>query len=414
MRAGSNLVRAIAACTCVLLPALARAEVRYRVQRFIDPTPDCFCFVWPEALNDAGQVTGHIEFYDEETVIPFVTAEGAAAVDLLEQLASYGIAHGADVNQSGDFVGFAITIDSAATAYLLHHADGLRLLDGLPPGAQFQDVWASNDSNQVVGTFRQGNAIHAFRWDAINGVVDLGDLPGGEDRSEAYAINNAGVIVGIVDTGRGFSQREAFMWDEEDGMRILGEPPGGLALDAVFIGDNGLVAGTADIGGQPPQPYVWTQQSGFTLLGYMPGSPGPAYGLGGNSRGQVVGWGHNASRFQRPFVADAQSGVRELQPLLDPCVADQHPYMHFAHDINDAGMIIVSDFTDGSALLLTPYLPGDLNENGAVDLQDLASMLANFSRSGDATYTDGDTDCDADVDLEDLAALLANFGAALP
>jgi hypothetical protein len=95
-------------------------------------------------------------------------------------------------------------------------------------------------------------------------------------------------------------------------------------------------------------------------------------------------------------------------------VAQQHPYMHFAHDINEAGMILVSDQTDGSALLLTPYLPGDLDSGGTVDLQDLATMLANFGRDGDATYADGDLDCDADIDLQDLAALLGNFGATLP
>jgi hypothetical protein len=53
----------------------------------------------------------------------------------------------------------------------------------------------------------------------------------------------------------------------------------------------------------------------------------------------------------------------------------------------------------------------DLDGNGAVDLADLAALLANFGTPAGAEHGDGDMDFDGDVDLGDLAALLANFGA---
>lgn len=58
--------------------------------------------------------------------------------------------------------------------------------------------------------------------------------------------------------------------------------------------------------------------------------------------------------------------------------------------------------------------PADLDGSGDVGLADLAILLSEFGRSGDATHADGDLDADRDVDLADLARLLAEFGTACP
>ena len=52
----------------------------------------------------------------------------------------------------------------------------------------------------------------------------------------------------------------------------------------------------------------------------------------------------------------------------------------------------------------------DTNGDGAVDLTDLANVLANFG--GGASI--GDTNNDGATDLTDLANILALFGAACP
>jgi len=56
--------------------------------------------------------------------------------------------------------------------------------------------------------------------------------------------------------------------------------------------------------------------------------------------------------------------------------------------------------------------PGDVDGDNDVDLQDLATLLANFGSSG-GTFP-GDLDNDGDVDLQDLATLLAAFGQPCP
>jgi hypothetical protein len=56
-------------------------------------------------------------------------------------------------------------------------------------------------------------------------------------------------------------------------------------------------------------------------------------------------------------------------------------------------------------------LPGDLNQDGVVDLTDLSTLLSHFGTPSGATLATGDVDGDGDVDLTDLAELLGHFGS---
>lgn len=58
--------------------------------------------------------------------------------------------------------------------------------------------------------------------------------------------------------------------------------------------------------------------------------------------------------------------------------------------------------------------PGDVDGNGVVNVQDLASLLAHFGVNEGAEFEDGDLDGDGDVDLQDLVMLLSHFGETCP
>jgi len=60
-----------------------------------------------------------------------------------------------------------------------------------------------------------------------------------------------------------------------------------------------------------------------------------------------------------------------------------------------------------------PWILGDLDHDGDVDLNDLAQLLGNYGTTSEATYEMGDIDGDGDVDLGDLAALLGNYGCGI-
>jgi hypothetical protein len=73
------------------------------------------------------------------------------------------------------------------------------------------------------------------------------------------------------------------------------------------------------------------------------------------------------------------------------------------------------NYAPGSPLLVSVYARcncvGDLNDDGTVDLSDLATLLTNFGTPSGATPEQGDIDDDGDVDLGDLTLLLAAFGS---
>lgn len=69
--------------------------------------------------------------------------------------------------------------------------------------------------------------------------------------------------------------------------------------------------------------------------------------------------------------------------------------------------VAVSDF----AIVVSRGLPGDLDDDGDVDINDLALLLSNFGCRGGVEFPCPiDLDLNGDTDITDLAILLSNFG----
>ena len=78
---------------------------------------------------------------------------------------------------------------------------------------------------------------------------------------------------------------------------------------------------------------------------------------------------------------------------------------------------LCSKASDSATLTVDPAgndCPEDLDGSGAVDLADLAALLANYGITSGAQPEDGDFDGDGDVDLADLAHLLSVYGQDCP
>lgn len=131
-----------------------------------------------------------------------------------------------------------------------------------------------------------------------------------------------------------------------------------------------------------------------------------------NDRGEVAGGAGYTCCPSEVFgmIWDTVNGMRNINELLAPETAPQHRQIVGCYKINNHGQILTYS---SEPIILTPYLPGDLDEDGVVDLADLERLMTRYG-TAEPDYTDGDIDADGDVDFRDLVWLLDNFGQMMP
>jgi probable HAF family extracellular repeat protein len=142
---------------------------------------------------------------------------------------------------------------------------------GLPSEAQ----GVSADGAVVVGyrPIEMGQPLgEPIRWTA-NGVVGLGDLPGGLVGGEARDVSADGsVVVGSSSSERG---GEAFRWTAQTGLVGLGLSPEGFRTVATAVSaDGSVIVGNARTVPPPTfgdQAFRWTAANGLVGLGDLPG-----------------------------------------------------------------------------------------------------------------------------------------------
>jgi hypothetical protein len=164
--------------------------------------------------------------------------------------------------------------------------------------------------------------------------------------------------------------------------------------------------------------------STFTSLGdLLVGSaekPSSTHGAGMsgviNDSGAVVGCivnsanssGYDAAIWRNGVITDLNALYAPVLPagfVLDNATAidDNGDIAGYGHDANGH---------TGQAFLLQALLPGDANEDGRVDINDLTIVLARYGQSG-MTWGTGDFNGDGRVDINDLTIVLANYGKSV-
>ncbi len=362
-------------------------------------------------------------------------------------------------------------------AFRWTQSTGMVGLGDLPGGPFFSEARAvSADGSVVVGHANPGLGT-AFRWvltdpDSGEGImIDLGDLPGGAYSSAAHGISaSSDVIVGLGHSANG---REAFRWTDPEqggsGMVGLGFLPDGWESEAWDASADGTVVVGANF--IPDLAFRWTAATGMVSLGTLPGSdrslatacnpdgsfivgqtaaeafrwmltdPGSGEGImiglgdlpGGDfwsgaddisADGSVVVGASATGSFPsevEAFVWDEVNQMRKLQDVLTTEFGlDLSGWtLRVATAISDDGRTIVGFGDDPNSVCeawiahLGPACPGDVDDDGDVDLSDLAELLAAYGAcEGDPNYNpNADFDNSGCVDLSDLAALLGNYGS---
>jgi probable HAF family extracellular repeat protein len=291
--------------------------------------------VRPEAINNAGQVTGEVFF--PEGWRAFVWEKGSGLTYLIFPPGAYST-YGCSINDSGQVAGRCgrrepiceigpylpgcqITIFQA----VLWEGAGYSLIAGDDSAA-----YDLNNLGQVVGA---DSSRKAFFWDRDTGLISLGSLWGNLG-SVASAVNDAGRVtgMGIVRVDPSHNTTQAFIWEKATGMRDIGTPLNFVGSGAIDINNAGQVVGEFEQGS-----FFW-ENGVMTPLGTLGSS---SYTSAINNSGEVVGWSFTpyspSPPYCRAFIWDKDAGIRDLNLFI---AVDSGWELLEADGINDLGQIV--------------------------------------------------------------------------
>jgi len=328
------------ACRCLLLAALVAAFVAVPVAARASPR---YAFtavgLSPEkslaqSISSTGQVTGRI-------VDKFFLYSHGQLQPLPRD--SYGIGNG--VNSAGQVVGGLSDGGGNTRAFLYSHGE---VSEFAGPASEARGI---NDAGHVVGLVQTDGYWRPFLY-RDGSLRDLGTLPTGA-RAYATAINNRDQIAGTAEyevNEWGYGPEHAFLY--EDGvMKDLGSL-GGRSSRTFGINDHGQVVGASELAdGNPDGEHAFLYTNGVMLdLGTLaPGSSSRARGI--NNLGQVVG--SYSLNTGRSFIYHQRFGMRDLNAMVDPASGW---FIQGAYSINDRQQIVGLGCRNGQygAVLLNP------------------------------------------------------------
>ena len=181
-------------------------------------------------INNSNQVVGFSSLDDNTMVHAYLWEEATGMRDIG---AGNAVSGADDINNFGQVVGW-----SDKGAFIWEENKGVTYI------ANGNRAWAINDEGQVLVS----GSSSAFIWEENKEVVDIGTLGGAY--SQAYGINNDGVVVGTSANTRG--RDTAFIWTKgkiSDLNQYVDADSGWLLQYANDINESGQIVGIGALNG---------------------------------------------------------------------------------------------------------------------------------------------------------------------
>ena len=214
-----------------------------------------------------------------------------------------------DVNDAGMAAGTGATTFFGSDPLPLIWSDAASVTPlPLPAGETIGRAFGINNSEQVVGSVDGGSNEQAATFSTIGSSVLTQTMPNGGLLRTAYAVNDAGRIVGQALDPSNPAVTKGFYLDpgsatatDIGALTSLGHN----SAIAFAVSENGLIAGSSSLNsGAGVVPFIWSDAAGMSPVPLLPGTTtGGARGV--NSSGWVVGSMSSATSI--PFLYDGTS-----------------------------------------------------------------------------------------------------------
>jgi probable HAF family extracellular repeat protein len=320
------------------------------------------------AINSAGQVTGEATATNGSVHAFLYNGQ----MHDLGSLIPKGSSRGFGINYHGIVVGQSDVTGGSDAFYIATGTQSAMMVDmgQLPKGNQGSAALGINDSDVIVGNSYHGSGLNpnAFLYQYPGGPMqDLGDLEGtanGVYYTGALAINNHGVIV-----GEGQDPNATYHALIYSGTTMMGLPmlPGDAGSDAYAINSFDVAVGQtgSNDGAGSPHPVMWIGTNVTSLGGLSTNGIGTALGI--NDAGQIVGTSYNGSQ-SHAFVY-TKGIMTDLNTLIEPGQSGGFLFLAQASAINNVGTIVGYGYLTSTgfpfAFVATPNIPtgGGSNPN---------------------------------------------------
>lgn len=291
-----------------------------------------------------------------------------------------------NIGNSGKIVG-EFEDGSGHHAFLL--ANGVYTSFDVPEAFGDSSANGVNSANQIVGWYKGFTNTKAYIRNG-NTYTDLSATPTGSPETKAYAINDAGHVVGYYkDPANGLLHR-GFFYNGSTYNAIHYE--GAVGTEAFGVNNSDQVVGYyAD--GQRPHGFVYSAGA-YTTVDHPLGTFGTvAQGI--NDAGTIAGIYFDEFNRDHGFVKTSTGFITVDYPGAT---------LSGIAGINNAGQVVgyYQDATGFHGFLATPVADADFNSDGRVDGLDFASWKAGFGLTAGGSKPLGDANGDFAVDGADF------------